>query len=87
MRSGASFALREMTEELKLPMHKVIAGVSFVLLWCGARMSDTSAEQDQTINNFLAACAKNSKAWSECSFAVTTMRRPRLDRSTTQWKG
>jgi hypothetical protein len=36
-------------------------------------MSGTSAEQDQTVNDYLAACAKSSKVWSECSFEVTTM--------------
>ena len=53
-------------------MRKVIAGVAFVLLY-GGLVSDASAEQDQTVDNFLAVCAKNSEAWSECSFAVSTI--------------
>jgi Rap1a immunity proteins len=54
-------------------MRKVLAGVSFVLLWCGGPVSDVSAEQDQTVNDFLAACAKKSDAWSDCSFTVSTI--------------
>jgi hypothetical protein len=54
-------------------MHKVIAGVSFLLLWCGGPTSGMSSELDQTVANFLSACAERSSVWSKCSFAVTTI--------------
>ena len=54
-------------------MRKIIASVSFLLLWCGGSASVASADWNQTVLNYLAACAKASKVWSECSFAVTTI--------------
>jgi Rap1a immunity proteins len=54
-------------------MRKVIAGISFLLLWCGEPISGASAEPPQTVADYLGACANTSKVWSDCSFAVTTI--------------
>ncbi|MGO8841333.1 MAG: Rap1a/Tai family immunity protein [Methyloceanibacter sp.] len=54
-------------------MRNVLAGASFVLLCWGGLVPDVSAQEGQTVDAFLAACAKTSDAWSGCSFAVSTI--------------
>ena len=52
-------------------MRNAIATVLFLLFSCGGPASDASAGLDKTVADFLVACAKTSKVWSDCSFAVT----------------
>ena len=49
--------------------------VAFLALpmWFAISVSIVSADQQKTVADFLAECARNSKAWSACSFAVSTV--------------
>ena len=52
---------------------KVIAVLSLVFLLQGDAISDALAGRDQTVADFLATCAENSSAWSECSLTISTL--------------
>ena len=62
-RIGASF---DMTR-------KVIAVLSLVFLFQAGAILDALAGRDQTVADFLAACAENSSEWSECSLTISTL--------------
>ena len=51
---------------------KVLAAAIFQMLLCAAAVR-APAQPDRTAANFLLDCSKEHDAWSECSFAVTTM--------------
>jgi hypothetical protein len=53
-------------------MGKVLAAAIFPMLLCAAVVR-APAQPDRTVANFLLDCFKKHDAWSECSFAVTTM--------------
>lgn len=52
---------------------KVIAVLSLVFLFQAGAISDALAGRDQTVADFLAACAENSSEWSECSLTISTL--------------
>ena len=52
---------------------KVIAVLSFVFLFQAGAILDALAGRDQTVADFLAACAENSSEWSECSLTISTL--------------
>ena len=59
--------------KLAFRRHTYVKSLAFLILGCGGAVSGASAEPDQTVADFLVACANTSKVWSDCSFAVTTM--------------
>jgi len=51
---------------------KVIA-FSLVFLFQAGAILDAFAGRDQTVADFLAACAENSSEWSRCSLTISTL--------------
>ena len=51
---------------------KAIAVISLIFLFQGSPVSGASAA-DQTVADFLMACAQTSISWSECSFTISTL--------------
>ena len=52
---------------------KVIAVLCLVFLFQAGAITDALAGGDQTVADFLAACAENSSEWSECSLTISTL--------------